>query len=374
MKRMVGGLLALLLALPMLAAEEKPKDKPQTPEEQYKALLKEYADEMKAFQDAYSAAKTQEDKNKVFQEKYPKPDKLAPKFVELADKNPKEPVALDALTWVVNNNRGGGGKDSPQTKAVALLLRDHVQSPKMGPLCQGLANGFDKEGTDLLRAVLEKNPDKDVQAEASLALAQRLSMRVRIIPILKERPELTKSYEQFYGKELVEELQKADPAKAEAESARLFNEFAEKYAAQMKPERLTQLCQTLGRMGGGEQLLRTLMEKDTRRDVQGVACLGLAQALKARADQMPNTKADEAEKVRKESEQLFDRAIEKYGDVKAGFRGTIEKMAKPELFELRNLSVGKVVPEVEGEDADSKKFKLSDYRGKVVLIDFWGDW
>jgi cytochrome oxidase Cu insertion factor (SCO1/SenC/PrrC family) len=28
-------------------------------------------------------------------------------------------------------------------------------------------------------------------------------------------------------------------------------------------------------------------------------------------------------------------------------------------------------PEITGIDADGKQFKLSDYRGKVVLLDFW---
>jgi hypothetical protein len=36
--------------------------------------------------------------------------------------------------------------------------------------------------------------------------------------------------------------------------------------------------------------------------------------------------------------------------------------------------VGKPAAEIEGEDVEGKKFKLSDYRGKVVMIDFWGDW
>ena len=31
-------------------------------------------------------------------------------------------------------------------------------------------------------------------------------------------------------------------------------------------------------------------------------------------------------------------------------------------------------PEIEGEDLDGAKFKLSEYRGKVVLLDFWGNW
>jgi cytochrome oxidase Cu insertion factor (SCO1/SenC/PrrC family) len=36
--------------------------------------------------------------------------------------------------------------------------------------------------------------------------------------------------------------------------------------------------------------------------------------------------------------------------------------------------IGQVAPDIEGEDLDGTKFKLSDYRGKVVVVDFWGDW
>ena len=38
------------------------------------------------------------------------------------------------------------------------------------------------------------------------------------------------------------------------------------------------------------------------------------------------------------------------------------------------VEVGKTAPEIDGEDLDSKPFKLSDYRGKVVVLDFWGHW
>jgi hypothetical protein len=30
--------------------------------------------------------------------------------------------------------------------------------------------------------------------------------------------------------------------------------------------------------------------------------------------------------------------------------------------------------EIQGEDIDGRRFKLSHYRGKVVLLDFWGHW
>jgi len=31
-------------------------------------------------------------------------------------------------------------------------------------------------------------------------------------------------------------------------------------------------------------------------------------------------------------------------------------------------------PEIEGTDANGKRFRLSDYKGKVVLLDFWASW
>ena len=38
------------------------------------------------------------------------------------------------------------------------------------------------------------------------------------------------------------------------------------------------------------------------------------------------------------------------------------------------LPVGSEAPEIAGEDIDGVPFKLSDYRGQVVLLDFWGHW
>jgi hypothetical protein len=49
-------------------------------------------------------------------------------------------------------------------------------------------------------------------------------------------------------------------------------------------------------------------------------------------------------------------------------------LALGSIFELENLQIGMVAPEIEGADLDGVAFKLSDYRGKVVVLDFWGDW
>ena len=33
-----------------------------------------------------------------------------------------------------------------------------------------------------------------------------------------------------------------------------------------------------------------------------------------------------------------------------------------------------VAPEIEGESVDGRTLKLSDYRGKVVVLSFWASW
>lgn len=36
--------------------------------------------------------------------------------------------------------------------------------------------------------------------------------------------------------------------------------------------------------------------------------------------------------------------------------------------------IGNTMPDFQGEDVDGKLIKLSDYKGKVVLLNFWGTW
>ena len=41
---------------------------------------------------------------------------------------------------------------------------------------------------------------------------------------------------------------------------------------------------------------------------------------------------------------------------------------------MQYLAAGNVAPDFEVEDIDGKKVKLSDYKGKVVYLDFWATW
>ena len=351
MNRMVGAIMVLVLGIPA-DADAGQDMQPATPEQQFKALLKEYNDVYQDYAKAYREAKTPADQQKVVNEKYPWPGKYAGRFLELAEKNAKTPVAEDALIWILTNEH---------ELSRFRPWYEHAARYEMIRIMTG--GGQDKKTASLVRAVLDKNPSKEVRAEAAVALARQMQARLATIKQLKNDPNSAKSVEEIYGKEYFEELHKADPAKLEGEAERLYIELTEKYLPDMTPAAVALLCQQLVYTNDSELLLRVLYTKGKRDDVRGVACLVLAQILAGSPD----------EKKRKESEKLFEEAAAKYAEVKTAFDGPVGRKARNELFDLRHLSVGKAAPEVEGLDQDGKRFKLSDYKGKVVLLDFWSE-
>ncbi len=402
MHRLVAGI--LVLGMSVVVVEDEGQDQPPaTPEQQYQALLKEYNDAFQEYAKAFREAKTPQDRQKVVQEKYPRPNKCASRLLELVEKHPKEPFAEEALIWIVTNEdrlwrfhpwyehqpryeqiwiRTSGGRrfgvlskeeQAIRSKATDLLLRDHVASAKLGRVVEMLGSSQDQKSAILLRAIRDQNPSKEVQAEAAVALALQLQARVALVKQLKDNPQLAQSVEQDYGKDYALELHKADLARLEAEAEQLYAELTEQYLPDLKPAAVALLCQRLHYTQDSERLLRVLYTRGKRNDVRGVACLVLAQVLRRSADRLAPRDAKAAAKMHQESAQLFEEAADKYADVKTAFDGTVGSKAKHELFDLRSLSVGKTAPEVKGIDQDGKHFKLSDYKGKVVLLDFWSE-
>lgn len=70
---------------------------------------------------------------------------------------------------------------------------------------------------------------------------------------------------------------------------------------------------------------------------------------------------------------LYTTLVDEFGD-KRVYGRTVKELVDSAIFEIENLTIGKTAPEIAGEDVDGVEFKLSDYRGKVVMLDFWGDW
>ena len=80
----------------------------------------------------------------------------------------------------------------------------------------------------------------------------------------------------------------------------------------------------------------------------------------------------------KEGEGLLEQVIatKEFADAKVPNHDdfTLGELASAKLFRLRNLVPGKQFPELSGTDLRGETLKLSDYRGKVVVVSFWGTW
>jgi hypothetical protein len=246
--------LGLFLAAPLapaLAADDPVPASSKATADTYEKIDKDFNQARQAFTEQYQAAKDDAERQKLVEEKYPKPEKYTSRYLAFARSHPDDPMALEALARVVSFSRTGD--DFKQ--ALELITGRYVQSEKIGDICQQLVYAGDPS------------------ARAALA---------------------------------------------------------------------------------------TIADKSPHRAVKGAACYALA------AYDMNRDNAAEAEK-------RFEEVIEKYADV-PHWRGTLGEAAKAQLFEIRDLAVGKTAPDIEGEDVEGHKFKLSEYRGKVVVLDFWGDW
>lgn len=116
---------------------------------------------------------------------------------------------------------------------------------------------------------------------------------------------------------------------------------------------------TASLLPASETLLKAVAETSAEPKLQ-------AQALIALANKYKTSNTAQAEEYFRLIGEKFDR--ERY------LRGTMGEHARKEIAYLQKFGVGRPAPDIAGADVDRQPFKLSDYRGKAVLIAFSGDW
>jgi thiol-disulfide isomerase/thioredoxin/tRNA A-37 threonylcarbamoyl transferase component Bud32 len=124
---------------------------------------------------------------------------------------------------------------------------------------------------------------------------------------------------------------------------------------------------------GIEKLLRAAMEKHSMPEVRGLAGYALGMALAKQAENYQQRNPAKAAELAQRAEKQIEQVVGQYASVPYG-NTTLDAAAKEKLYELRYLSIGRVAADIDAEDFTGQKFKLSDYRGKVVVVDFWANW
>jgi hypothetical protein len=266
------------------AAETQDDEKELTVAEKFRAIQgaqrKMMMDLGNEFRDAKGDQAAQAE---IMQQRVKIEQKLAQEALALVKESDDDDLSVQILVFVSNF------PGETQAKATDLLMNKYITSPAMGMLASRLARQQPGPKTEnMLRAIIEKNKDPEVQGLATMALASYLGGSMTKI-------------------------------------AAMDDQMKEQVAASMGE--------------GGTAYLKKW-----------------------------TTKAIEAARIK-----LLETCVEKYGDISMG-RRTIGQTAEGQLFVLKYLQIGKVAPDIEGSDLDEVAFKLSDYRGKVVVLDFWGDW
>jgi hypothetical protein len=123
-----------------------------------------------------------------------------------------------------------------------------------------------------------------------------------------------------------------------------------------------------------ERFLRKASQVNPAEEVKTLAAYYLARNLHEQTKGGP-ARQTAAPRLDAEAEKMFVALAAQHGNVALpGEKQTLGQAIEKDLFEIRHLSVGKAAPDISGKDIDGRAFKLTDYRGKVVLLDFWGHW
>jgi vacuolar-type H+-ATPase subunit H len=322
MKWVVGIFVVAVLTLPSSRGEE-PKKEPSA-KEQYDALIKEFSAKQREIIAAVNKAKGPEQQKLI--ESYRAIGKeFAEKFYKLIESDPKSTVAADAAFWIVQNASGSPAYQKAADKVEALIAEMPMTelSEKINRIPVNPA---------VVDAVL-KRAEKDEKDPKSADLIAWAATRASFL---------------LAGQKAAQTL-------------------LEKYPDHVAIDRiLAGLARS--RSPETEKTLRKFAESASKPNVRSAATLALARLLANRVDSLGNNPA-EADKVAVEAEKQFAAAIDLLKD-----DATQTAAAERELKTLRTIRVGKEAPEIKAGDLDGKEFKLSDYRGKVVLLDFWGHW
>lgn len=309
------GCVIVVASVPVIRAEGDP----------LKVLGERFTAQQRRYEEAGQKAETDHERKEVFATLHPI-NAFVGDFVAIEQSHRGQPIAISALYQLIRQAIGVGDPEIPasqgRVKAIQILRDHYLEHPDLY-LLLGHFNGgaVVPEAEGLLRDAT-KSPHQQVRATARYHLARFLNYKIQLAEkfgqptspavdsTVEETPERIELRTKF--RDQVKKLA-IDPVADREEAVRLIEQI----------------------ISEDSNVVRVFVVPD------GPGSLSIR---------------------RSSAEELGATAT------------TYAKLADSMRFELQHLQKGQVVPEIAGRDADGMEFKLSDYRGRVVLLMFSANW
>lgn len=359
MRRSLWFAMLAMLAICLLVESGVRADPPaaaanEADEAALKARIEERTARFYAFRNEafkrYGAAKNPSEQGKIYGEIAESEETLYRELIDLALDSPKSEAARDAFLTVLRSGANGtqGTIGGECLRAAKALLTHHGDDPFVISHAIGMDNIFDPLRDLFVFGVYATAKSHESKGIARLALAQYLTRKTAYARGERLRDDYSKRTQR-----ILRNAQRKDGSRGDV----MLDETDERYAYRFH--------------------LAMIDPEETQRHARAL----FDEVIRDYGDvQFRKWEIVEFEKLlasgRREHEgrPLTDEVLAQYREIVARPRQTLAELALDRLDEWDNLAIGKPAPEIDAEGVDGKRFKLSDYRGKIVVLIFWGTW
>ncbi|WP_165064561.1 sigma-70 family RNA polymerase sigma factor [Paludisphaera rhizosphaerae] len=269
---------------------------------------------------------------------------FADRLINLVAAHPGDPGGRDGLLWVVNHRNSASVGDFGQAfnRAAYLLVRDYANDPEVARSGLDMYQAVARPRDVFMEGVYAVAENREARGLIRFGMARYLHAKAEHAEYLRTHPEPRRSglAHNFDAQgtstalnfDLTPErrgydvhLRMLEPAALRGESERLLGEVAAEY---------------------GDIPYVTSWHRELERQLRERPAITINGRLEEKGIQA--------------IERRLARPVPTLGEKAADL-----------LDDWRNLSIGKLAPDVSGVDMDGRPINLSDHRGRVVALAFW---
>ncbi|HWE40680.1 MAG TPA: TlpA disulfide reductase family protein [Isosphaeraceae bacterium] len=326
--------------------------------ERYKQIIREYEAARARALAAARKAPAGAERREVLRRNLPDQLAFTKRMLDLAETNPRDPAARDALLWALDFVTRGNESAYPaglQSRTIDLIVEHHADDPEVARIGLEMHNIISRRRDSFLEGIYANAQGHEAKGLARFALAQYLERKAGAVDNAKKFKDRLVTTRLRYTDEQGKPAERNVPFPNESEGYRVGLRMLDAAALRREAERLYR--EIIDEYAYVPYVTPNLLKQE------------------ARLREHPPEKIDDPR---------LRAVVERSARILADQPASLAQAAADRLAAIRRPSVvergpsaplvGMPAPDIDGLTIDGKPMKLSDHRGKVVALVFWGSW